>query len=621
MEEYILKQIKENKIKNNVHCPVIIFEKDRFRYEGKEYINIYAYCKNRIITMDINGKKPICVRPAIFITSETDDKFCCLCYLYDDIKDNMVITKYITTTGTYEIQNIDLVDYNSIDFDENNLNILKELNLKGFKELIVLPKIKDCYWICSCGQFNTEKECTNCNTKKGFIEYYANEKDIHQKFAEKEFDKQVFNSENMEEEIENFKKELLSNDKFKIKKEYLNKEFFDKLLTDTNNKVMEFKNRDNRNKYIKRNLILVASFIALLIFISIAALIINYSNKNKDIINKYCDSTNYTKVSSIEKAIKSKDCGTMVNYLAKKRLSNKDKETLIKSDNKKYYKIYYELKKENIHESMLGDYFNLSYIYMQYLNENNYEIPEESINDVLNRLVSIKDKENFAIVAGLLKGRDIRWKDDFRYFDYGYPNYIKPGEEVKLDYKSQQENTKNYTELSKIFHEKSGNYNCFVADLHSVENMKYLFENKNNKACEYAFSNVIAEYDINYIKMYHNAGGSFEYSSYLGGFFHHLAKDSKYEELSSAEFEEKVKYLKEYNADINLKMEKDDAYPEYTPLDTFFETYASTCRSASGNRPTAYETKNCNTYKSYYKSMKKYGAVCNKNCDDEKYFK
>lgn len=621
MEEYILKQIKYNKIKNNVHCPIIMFEKDIFTYEGKEYINIYVYSKEPLITMEINGKKPISVREATLINLTINDEFRCLCFLYNDVKDNMVITQYNTSSGSHKIEKIDLVDYDDIDYNENNLGILKELNLKGFKELTILPKVRENYWICSCGKFNTEKECSNCKVKKGFVEYYATEKDIQQKYAEKKFDKQRFNSENMEEEIKNFKNELLNNYKFNIKEEYLDKEFFDNLFNDSKNKVVEFKNRDNRNKHIKKNIKIIL-IICTLIFIALIVLsIINKNNKTKEMINKFCDTPHYKKVSSIEDAIKSNDCGTMVYYISNKYLSNAEKEQLIKSDNKKYYDIYYEVKRENIHESMYELDLNLSYTYMQYLGENDYDIPEDSINDALNRLIANKDKENFAKVASLLKGRDIMWKDDFIYLDYGYQYYKEKNEDVDLDYKAKQENSKKYTEMSKIFHEQAENYECFLADLHSVENMKYLFENKNNKVCEYTFSNIIAEYDISYIKMYHEAGGSFGYSSYLGGFFHHLADDSKYKDLSSSEFEAKVKILKEYKADINLKMEKDDADPGFTPLDTLIDTYGSTCMAASGYSPSAYEVKNCNIYKTYYKAMKKYGAVCNKKCANEKYFK
>lgn len=621
MERYILEQIKANKIKNNVHCPIVMFEKDIFTYEGKEYINIYVYSKNNFVTMDVNNKKPISSNFANLISLDFNDKFHVVCFLHDDVKDNMVITKYHDGSGVHDVKEIDLIDYDDIDFNSNNLAILEKLNLKGFKELTVLPKIKDNYWICSCGEFNTEKECKNCSTKKGFIEYYATEKSIQQKYAEKKFNKQKFSSENMEEEIENFKNNLLNDYKYVIKKQYLDKEFFENLLNDSKNKVVEFRNRDNRNKYIKKNFKLIL-IIAVIVFV--VALILSYvknSNNTKEIINKYCDNSNYKNVSSIEKAIKSNDCGTMVHYISTNRLSYDDKEKLIKSDNKTYYSVYYELKKENIHESMGGNELTLSYTYMQYLGENNYEIPEDSINDALNKLVVANDKENFAKIASLLKGRDISWAQDSTYLNYGYQEYIKKDEKYNLDYQSAKENTKKYTELSKIYHEQSGNNECFVADLHSVENMKYLIEQKDNKVCEYTFSNALSEYDISYMKMYHEAGGSFSYSSYLGGFFHHLASDAKYDKPSASDFEEKVKLLKTYKADINLKMEKDDADPGFTPLDTFFENFASTCRDAAGNYPTAYEVKNCNTYKSYYKVLKKYGAVCNKNCDDEKYFK
>ena len=621
MEKYILEQIKENKIKNNVYCPIVILEKDIFEYNGKEYINLYVYSKELLLGLEINNQRAISVNSANLKNIGTSDHVYTACFLYNDIKDNIVINNYQDVKGRYDIKEVELVDYNDIDFNKNNVDILKELNLKGFKEIKVVPKIKENYWICSCGQYNNSNECSNCSTKKGFVEYYATEKDIQQKYAEKKFDKQRFTSENMEEEIENFKNRILNDKKYKIKEEYLDKEFFDNLINDTKNKVTEFKNRDNRNKYIKRNLIIVAIIIVILLIVLSILSSIKKTKDTKELINKYFGTNEYKDVNSIEKAIDSNDCGTMVYYLSKKRVTSDDKLELIKSYNKTYYDIYYEVNKENIHESLSEDNIYLSYTYMQYLGENNYEIPEDAINDALTKLVVAKDKENFAKVASLLKGKDTYWEKDFVYFDYGHLEYVSKDEDYKLDYSAANENTKQYTEFSRIYNEESGKYKCFVSDLHSVENMKLIFENNNNNACGYNFSNKVAYLSTDYIDMFNEAGGSFAYSSYLGGFYHHLVKDAKYSDLTAEQFEEKSIKLKKYKTDINLQMDKDDANPGFTPLDTFIYTYSNTCRSASGRYPNAYEVKQCNLYKSYYKTLKRNGAVCNKQCNDEKYFK
>ena len=118
-------------------------------------------------------------------------------------------------------------------------------------------------------------------------------------------------------------------------------------------------------------------------------------------INKFCDTPNYKKASSIEDAIKSNDCGTMVYYISNKYLSNAEKEQLIKSDNKTYYDIYYEVKRENIHESMYELDLNLSYTYMQYLGENDYD---KALIDALAKIYDVdKDADIIKIIKANIR--------------------------------------------------------------------------------------------------------------------------------------------------------------------------------------------------------------------------
>lgn len=606
MDRYVIEKIKEYKLKNDVNSSCLIHEYYVFEHNGKKYVNIYVKCLNGCKNVEINNKFPITSR-------YLDDDVVVLCYLYDDVKDNMIVTEY----GKEKIKNNNLILPDDYDTDSNNVAILSSLNLKGFKQVNVVPKTTEKYWICACGTANEDNFCKTCGAKKEFSLLYDTEEKIHKRFALKEYEKNKFKSENIEEEIKLFKEKIKKNKKYKINLSYLDKDFFDNIEGESNYKAEVYKNKKSNNSLIKKYIIIILIALALLYVAGMIISSLTSSSRMKEIVSKNCESAGYSKARSLKSVISDGRCGSLIYFLEHSDFSNSELEELVNSNNIDLYKGYYSYKKENIHQTMEDSSIIRSDEYLKYLYDNEFETVDKAISYKLSEALINKDKEKFTNYSKYLSIGNKEWEDDFSYFEHGYDKVDPETYNYEV---GMEKNAKNYTEFSLIYHQESGDYSCNRADLYSADNLKLLFEKKDNKVCQYSLSNTVADMTADELQIYINAKGSLDYNSYLGNMIHHLV-DDYYISNDIASFEAKLKLLN-VNGAINQQMKSDSADPGFTPLDTFIEKNYNTCKDAQSKYNTnANKVKSCNAYKTIYAKMKNLGAKCNKQCSSESVFK
>lgn len=599
MREYIIKQIKDFKIKNSVTSPLLIHEFHEFEYENIKYVSIYIYCKEKIETLKINNKKPINIE-------QVNDDIISVIMLKEDIKEELFITEFTKEGKIVKIDNKQLIDYDDYILDEKNLEILRKINLKGFKNIVVIPKITKNYWICSCGNVNIENECSVCKVKKQFNEYYDTEEKIQKKYAMKIFEQTKFSTDNQKDAIKKFKEKMQEENLIDTK--YLDDDFFELNKDASNKKIEDYKTKKSNTKTVVRNLIIIGSVILMGLILTILFILNNQNNEKKSVVSKYCENDNFVTYKNLKDTVTKGNCGSFINYIDNNDLTENDIIFIISNGNSTIYKAYYDYYKVNLHEKINQNIENIAYY--DYLAENNMEANQEMLDYILSKQIFERNLEGFKKYVSLVPKEG--WSNDFKYFDYVVD---EKGETV---YNGDYNKVFELHEYVYSYHKTTGDLTCTVADLGSKENIKYLIENKNDSVCEYTLSTKLKQIDSSVITNYKEAGGSFKYNGYLGNFIHHFVK----EELPYDEYKEKINLLVKYGNNINEQMKSDSAYPGLTPLDVFIKENSSICRDASSSySSTANKVKQCNEYKQYYKILKSYGAKCNKNCVNESYFK
>jgi len=619
MDEYIINSIKKFKIKNDVNSDVFIHEYYTYTYNKVKYIDIYVYKRDKNIKcIKINDLMSI-------FTNFIDDNVSVLTYKYNDVKNNLFITSYLDDNDRKYLDNKILIDYNDYVFDSSSINLLKKLDLHGFPDILVVPKTTKNYYICACGTVNTGKECKNCSASKKFIEYYDTVVKINRAYAKKQFENYKFDCEDIDYELKYFKDQLIQDEEVDV--DYLDDDFFDSLKEDAKLKVIESKNKSKIHNTILKCVLI---FVGVLILYGIVSSINNSSKSRKsmeEFISNYCSETKYDS-KSIDLIIKNYKCSDYIYYIKKQDNDRYDLMTIINSNNTELYRLYYDVKKENLHETYVNDnsrdekvnldrqdIFN-NITYLDYLYNNNYEIDSLTIDTVLLKNIIEDNKDEFVKYLKYVPlTKDKEWHYDNSLFDYSikYKDELKEiVSEYNIDYKEFDlvDYAYNYHEITKV-------NRCFDADFGDAKNIKKVMELGGD--CSFSMLSY-ADNDIA-LENYYKAGGDMNVASeYSGNLFHYIISDTKYSDVSL--FKEKISNLKKYG--VNINYEKEDNWGGKTPLDLFISNYSnySDCRDIKqGFSVSAYEAKSCEIGKEKYRILKQYGAVCKTECENEKYLK
>ena len=620
MDEYIINSIKKFRIKNDVNTDVFIHEYYTYTYNKVKYIDIYVYKKDKDIgCININNLLPIYIN---FI----EDNVNVLTYKYNDIKDNMSVTSYydLKNKKHVKLDNANLIDYNDYITDNNSVNLLKKLDLKGFPDVVVVPKTTKNYYICACGTVNTGNECSNCFAPKKFIKIYDNCEKVNRAYAKKKFEKFKFNSVDINSELEDFKEELICDGEVNI--DYIDNDFFESLNDEVELKITEFKNRTKINSAILRCVLIFIGII--LIYAILSSIITNskFKKSKEEFISKYCSDTKY-KSRNIDYIINNYKCSDYVYYITVKNLDIYNIMSIINSNNTELYSLYYDIKKENLHETYINKYGRYESVnlerndifynttYLDYLYNNNYEIDSLTIDTILLKSVIDGDKELFVKYlkyVPLTKNKN--WSYDGPIFSYYY-NYYDNLETIvskyNIDFKEFD-----LVDYAYEYHTIAKVNKCFDADLGDTKNIKKVME-LGGKCSSNMLSYINNDTALD---NYYNAGGdmniAFEYS---GNLFHKVVSSNNYDVSS---FKEKVIKLKKYG--VNINYEKKDTWDGATPLDVFISdnsNYSNCQYIKQGFSVSANGVKNCKENKEKYRILKQYGAVCKTKCEYEKYFR
>ena len=596
MDRYIVKKIKEFNINNDFNSCVLIHEYHIFIYDNKEYVDVYVYLMKEVSDVKINGIVPLSV-------NKIDNNILCLTYLSHDVLFNLAVTEYKLNDNIITINNNKIIDCNDYILNMNDINLLEKLSLKGFKELTVVPCVKDNYWVCSCGCVNDSLNCNICGVLKDFIMYYDTSEKIHKTYAKRMFLNKEYSSENKDEEINKFKLELIQEGL--VNMEYLTNDFWDSLSDDSKIKQENFKVKNANNKQTIRNINII--IIILVILVVIVSMIVNSSNdeKTKEMISKYCDDTNYKKYDRVSDVLDNYSCGNLVWFLNNNDVYGSDISFLVSSNNSEIYKLYYDVKKEQLHES-IDIVLDYNKEYVKYLAVNGYSSTEEMVSTALTNAIMDDDLELFSEFAKLLKGTDYEWEDDWKFLNSGIDKSTYDDEDSVYDKKIALENY----EYSMALHKSGGVKKCYLADFGNKDNLLFLSKIEGHR-CEYKFDDYFNDTDSSFITLYYEAFKELSFNDYYGTYLHSLSMASN----SLEEYEEKIKTFKKYGLDINTQMTEDSKTPGYTPLDSFIE------RSGCGSNVSASNAKKCVEDKKYYKIWKRQGAKCNKRCNWEGYLK
>ena len=610
MDEFYIEKIIKNKIINNAYIDLVIHDLIEFEYNEKKYLNIYVLVNDKKTQIEINEKMPV---NSIIINENVK----CFCFLKDDVISNLSITGYIIGEKKYKVNSFVDVDYTDFISNANSLNIIRKLKLNGFKNIRVLPRTKEEYWICSCGKTNVSKNenCSNCGARLSFMKLYDNDEKIQRKYIAEMFKKRKFNSSNVIQELQDFRESILSDDKIIINKDYLTDKDLGDLVHGSSNKVDDFKYRIKNMKLVTKYIILAIIIITIVVIGTSISKTLSNNKDMEQLISQYCLDTSYK---SVDNVLNEEKCGNIIYYFHNhKNLSESNILAMMDSGNEQLYKLYYKYFKENLHSTLGKNDQILSSKYIKYLVDSNASVSDDALsNSFANSLINF-DKETFTNIAKIYGNSKERWAKENQYFNYGLKGMpVKDMLYKNTDY----ENVKNYVEYSMIYHTYSGDTDCNRADLYSVENIKYLISKRNSSVCSYEMTNA-TNYDVSLLKNYKAAGGNMKTSGYLGNMIYQLLWHSGFAEEEYANFSEALKILKNSGVNINEKMTSDQSDPGYTPLDRFIDKNERQCSDAKRGWSNSYGVKTCNTYKKYYKLLKKYGAVCNKQCSNEKYFK
>ncbi len=623
MNEYVLNKIIEFKIENDINTEIFMHEYYEYTYKNVKYVDIYFYTKFNI---DEIGYVYVDNIKCLY-DEKIDDNVKVCTYKRSDLSNNFKITKYFKNKKIVELDNKVTIDYSKYNFNKKYLSILKKMKLKGFSKILVLPYSNKNYYICACGCASKEKECPECGAPKDFVLLYDTEEKIIKNFVKFKYSCFNFQSDDIISENTYFINELESEYNIEI-----NKNILDELSEESKIKLIEYKIKSRNMKYISKILIFVG--IILLIVITIYYVIDNKNtrNRNEQIISKYCDSNEYSS-RTFDSIISNYKCSDYVYYLLNNDLSDEDIEKIIESNNTEMYQKYYDVLKENLHQNYKKNYpvnsdvyeidilsFENTIInttYLDYLYINNYKMDYYAVNKILtldylkNDLDAFSDHSKYLTLTK--KNEWIYSHDLFNFcgkYDRYLNSYLKEYNLSNCKYDSLIEWAYNY-------HVNSEDNTCFTTDLFSKDNIKLIYEKDGNCASELHSSMSNKDVPSDVIINYRLVGGDMTYIDfvYKENFFHELASS---ENISSNLFIEKAKLLYKYGVKVNEISNTLDG--KYSTLDYILDNYHS-CSNISNGHAYATEVKNCDRDKAKYKYLKSIGAVCNTNCQYEKYFK
>ena len=232
------------------------------------------------------------------------------------------------------------------------------------------------------------------------------------------------------------------------------------------------------------------------------------------------------------------------------------------------------------------------------------------IGEKMDRISTLQQELDLSyklVCKGLGELQKINYSNDFypkieKYFNYGDIE----NKDEEADFWKIQEAAK----YSLIYHKNKVQNKCFASDITTKENLEYLIKNNSPTICEYVIYSHRDELTEKEYNLYKDVGGKIE--KYVPYFYSHASR-FKYEELS--------KYIPIYismGMDINTEIDHHG-----TILDILIHDEKRDCVSHK-NGFSSIDNKykeNCEKAMNKYYLLKRYGAVCNKKCDDEKWLK
>ena len=295
------------------------------------------------------------------------------------------------------------------------------------------------------------------------------------------------------------------------------------------------------------------------------------------------------------------------------------------------YKKYYDVFKENLHSSYYKDYevektedgidimdvksaiTNITYL--DYLYNNNYEMDDYSVDKVLLLDYLENDLGKFTTHSKYITlTSNKEWYYSSSIFNY-CGEYSKFLNEYFEEYNIEKCNLEDLKEWSYNYHENSKDNSCFKVDLLNKDNTSLVYNLGGDCSLELDLN--LRNIDKEAISNYYLAGGDMNYtSSYDKKNFFHTLVDSF--SITNEEFIARAKLLYKYGTNVN---QISNSYKgKYTTLDYILEDYYD-CRSVKNGSTSVSDVKGCNIAKEKYNYLKSIGAVCNAECDNEKYFR
>lgn len=370
------------------------------------------------------------------------------------------------------------------------------------------------------------------------------------------------------------------------------------------------------DKFTKATAKVAASLVGLFIIIVIVNQIIDNVKLNKSIdkdIAIYCEKKERSK-KDLDKIIEDNDCPSFIYYIRKNDMSDKIILQILDSKNEHFYKVFNNVKNDNLHTFLSDKTSNINESYLNYLIDNEYELSEELVNIGLNNSYTNENKEMFTLYSKLVKGKyelDITW-----LFNFGTLDREEDSSDSSKSYEDYYNISKSAHEYSLIYHQNSQDYLCFASDLTSTENLKYLISKKDKNVCSSIFYNNLAYLSDEEIKNYTASGAGFgEYEGII------LYRAYRYDAVDIDTFTLKMNLYK--SVGINFNALGGGLHDTYTILDELIYNEKSDCvshKNGWGSIDSRYTTK-CKLAMQKYKILKKLGAKCSKECSNEKWFK
>ena len=361
----------------------------------------------------------------------------------------------------------------------------------------------------------------------------------------------------------------------------------------------------------------VVKIIIIILFIAIVATIgyeiimnIQQRKEMETLIKNTCSTTKYAN-KELKEIIKDSDCPSFVYYVKKKSLTDETINEIISAGNEEIYKIYYKLENKEIYESYKNTPNVLPKEYLEYLLNNDKKLSYEYADISLITAVINEDEETFELLCKL-----VEFPDSYHSKIESYLNGVSKFEDLDITFPE-----KDFNELQKLanytlkYHQLLDSKSCLESDLTTKENLEYLIKENDGTICEYEFYAERRTLSNEDFKRYYELGGIF--NKYDGEFYKYLMDYASYEEI-----EQTVPVYVSIGMDINAKYDinsKSDA----TVLDYIIDKGHSDCASYKngwGDIDPSY-TEKCLAYQQKYKLLKKYGAKCVTECDDEKWLR